>query len=305
MGICESSNHGKPISPEIVSKKIEVNPNDQTMEYNNNNYNYNQENSELRPSIFDKTDNMTSMAQENKPNLKPELAQYDRSVYCSGRRSEMTNTKNSILSSGLSEQEIIIKGEINQEAKNKEEDFANTSFKNLIQKKGGIVLTESEYNSNNGESRKASFFDLGKENISEIHSKLSTSIQKNGVNVNSSGISSIKMGNKNENNLKNINNEGIMNNNQKGGGVISGKYDINGNFIPNQTNIHINNKYNVGNNNNNIAALLGRHSSMRGSSKINISLHESCPRVDSYLNVPRNDQPLPDVDELSDSIDFN
>ena len=44
---------------------------------------------------------------------------------------------------------------------------------------------------------------------------------------------------------------------------------------------------------------------MRGSSKINISLHESCPRVESYLNVPRNDQPLPDVDELSDSIDFN
>ena len=307
MGICESSNHGKPLSSEIISKKPEVNPNDQTMEYNNNNNDFNQEEkSGLRPSIFDKTDHITSMAQENKPNLKPELAQYDRSIYYSGRRSELTNTKTSIVSSGVSEQELIIRGEINGKAK--EGDFANDSFRRLIQNKKGIILTESEYNSNLGESRRACFFDLGKENISEIHSKISSSMKPNGANINSSGndfgLSSIKMGNLNQKNLNNINNKDIVNNYQNGG-VISGKYDINGKLIPNQTNIPINNKCNVGMNNNNISKLLGRNSNIRGSSKINISLHESCPRVDSYLNIPRNDQPLPDVDELSDSMDLN
>ena len=294
MGICESSNHGKSLSSEIESKKPEVNQNEQAIDYNNiNNNNVD-------------TNNMGSMVQESKPNLKPELAQYDRSIYCSGKRSELTNTKTSIVSSGVSEQEIIIKGEINQEAKNKEEDFANTSFKRLVQKQGGIVLTESEYNNSNyGESRKPSFFDLGKENISEIHSKISIPNKKNDFYDNSSGISSIKMVNKNENYLTNINNKGNTNNNQNAG-VINGKYDINGNFIPDQTNVQIENKNNVekNNNNNNIAFLLGRHSNIKGSSKINISLHESCPGVDSFLNIPRIDQPLPDAEELSDSMDF-
>ena len=70
-------------------------------------------------------ENITSLVQENKSNTKPELAKYARSVYASGKTNS-ANNKTSLLLSGVNEQEIIIKGEINPIAENKEEDFVNS-----------------------------------------------------------------------------------------------------------------------------------------------------------------------------------
>ena len=40
---------------------------------------------------------------------------------------------------------------------------------------------------------------------------------------------------------------------------------------------------------------------LKDSNKVCISLHESSPKIDSFLNVPKNDQPPPNIDELSES----
>ena len=177
--------------------------------------------------------------------------------------------KTSVVSSGISEEEIIIKGEINKEAKNKEEDFVNNSFKQEIQNKGGIIITNGDMNSNIANSRKVSSFG----NISEILSIQNTSRRNS--------------------EMKKLNNNNT-------GGIISGKYDINGNLIPNNNNnigasIRANKGINLNNN------LLGDNynSLLRGSNRLNISLHESSPKLESFLNIPKNDQPPPDMDELS------
>ena len=266
-GICESSNHGKNINTEILKKnESNYDPNDQTFDYKNN---Y-QDESGSRPSIFNQTENKNSIVQDIKKSGKPELAQYNRSVYGSGKRSEYSHiNKTSVVSSGISEEEIIIKGEINKEAKNKEEDFVNNSFKQEIQNKGGIIITNGDMNSNIANSRKVSSFG----NISEILSIQSTSRRNS--------------------EMKKLNNNNI-------GGIISGKYDINGNLIPNNNNnigasIRANKGINLNNN------LLGDNynSLLRGSNRLNISLHESSPKLESFLNIPKNDQPPPDMDELS------
>ena len=286
MGICESSHSGKSLSNEIEQNKPpEIDPNDQTFDYKNV-----QLQSGVRPSIFSKSENIASLVQDNKSNVKPELAKYDRSMYASGKSNSAFN-KTSLLSSGVSEQEIIIRGEINPIAENKGEDFVNSSFKKLVQNGGGIVIENG--NSNTTESRKESAFELGKENLSEIVSTVS--------------IPKPIMENDEIMPNNNINNLGNMNDIK--GGIISGKYDNNGILIPNNSNIIINGRIDKknGNNllekNNNLRQkiIINHNSILKDSNKVNVSLHESCPRIDSFLNVPKNDQPPPDIDELSDS----
>ncbi len=268
MGLCESPNHGRVLKTETCKKKEpELDPNDQTFDYKNS---YQNE-SGIRPSVFDQSENKNSIVQEIKKTEKPELAKYERSIYGSGKPSEYSRYhKGSVASSAVSEEEIIIRGEINKEAKNKEEDFVNNSFKKEIKNKGGIIINNLEMNSNVDNSRKVSSI----ENISEIHS-IPTSSRKN---------SELKMG---------YNNKVI-------GGIISGKYDINGNLIPNNDNIILNARLNNGAKmQNNILGNNNYNSQLRGSSRLNISLHESCPRIDSFLNIPKIDQPPPELDELS------
>ena len=38
---------------------------------------------------------------------------------------------------------------------------------------------------------------------------------------------------------------------------------------------------------------------LRSSSKINVSFHDNMPKYDAYINIPKIDEPLPDLDELS------
>ena len=300
MGLCESLSHRKTLNNKIYSKKEKakkVDPNEQTFDYKN----LTQEESGLRPSIFNKSEIKSSIVEDikaNNINKNPELIKYDRSIFNSGKRSNDDNNKISVFSSGLSEEEIIIKGEINKEAKNKEEDFINASFKKLVKNNGGIIIEKNEITNNNNESRKqSSLFDSGKENISVIHSTESIPMLSNRFKPENK-LSSIK----NENNIE------VM---QKG--IISGKYDAKGNLIPNNNRIQINSRFDRGNKNenNNLIGINNNsnkqqnnsiNSAIRGSSRINVSIHESCPKIDSFLNVPKNDQPPPDLDELSENM---
>ena len=79
MGICESAHHGKSLSTEICKNQkleiqqndhqnLEVDPNDQTMDYNN----MNQGESTAHPNLFNQTETRKSITEEIKTNEKPE-----------------------------------------------------------------------------------------------------------------------------------------------------------------------------------------------------------------------------------------
>jgi hypothetical protein len=251
MGLCESSQ---------VDKKIQI-----VEHQNSNKANISQKledensiNKETHPSSNSQLDNKSPKNQEIKENKCPELAKYNRSQIYSGLRSECSHINNtqSVFSAGQTEEEVIVKGEINKNCKNKEEDFDNNSFKKLVKNNGGIIIKNGDQNSNICSSQGKDFiFDFGKETISEIKSKHSFP-------------------------FKHIN--GNFKTNLRGSGST---FD----FLLN--NMSENNQNLINQRKNNNMAL----NNLRGSNKINISMYDNC----QFLNVPRVDEPLPDIDELS------
>ena len=291
MGICESAHHDKNLDTNNQKRittekdKIFVKEKEKKGQISTSSNNLNQ------------TGKNKSIEEEIKNNNeKPELMKYERSLFASGKRSEYSHfNKTSVFSSGRTEEEIIIRGEINKDAKNKEEDFDNNSFKQLIKNTGGIVIKKTDTKSNLGESQRTNpTFDIGSENISEIHSKHTIPIGIN-QNVNSNSLRSNNHESCLSSNLSkgiNINKKELIGN-KNGKNIINGKYNKNGELIPNE-NININKKINIKNSANS--------KKLRDSNKVNISMHESYAKFDSYLNIPKTDQPLPDLEELSESI---
>ena len=182
-------------------------------------------------------------------------------MFISGKKSEYSQFNNktvSAFSAEKTEEEVIVKGEINKECKNKEEDFDNNSFKNLIKNNGGIVIKNYDDLSSFvcSSSGIQPIFNIGNEAISEIKSKHTLPIyhfKYNGL------LYELKDSNKNSNlNLirycKSENQKSIL------------TFDKN---------------------------------NLRQSNKINLTFNDEYPQVDSYLNIPKIDEPLPDIDELS------
>ena len=291
MGICESVHHGKSLAIENQKRNIRIK--EKTFDKENEK----KDETLFPPNNFSQTKEINYTEEEIKNNdEKPELMKYERSLFVSGKRSEYSHyNKTSVFSSGTTEEELIIKGEINKDAKNKEEDFDNNSFKQLIKNTGGIVIKNNDINSNTCESQRTyPLFDLGNENISEIHSKHTIPIGIN-QNVNSNSLRSNNHESCLSSNLSkgiNINKKELIGN-KNGKNIINGKYNKNGELIPNE-NININKKINIKNSANS--------KKLRDSNKVNISMHESYAKFDSYLNIPKTDQPLPDLEELSESI---
>ena len=138
-------------------------------------------------------------------------------------------------SSNSQENEIkkpgLAKYDLNKKIINKEGDFNNMDFKNLIKKNGGIVLKDND-NMTNVLSYQGinPAFDIGKINkASEIKSMRTLPARTKEKNL-------------------------------------------------------------LDNNNNDI---------LRLSSKINVSFHDKDPKNDAFINIPKIDEPLPDLDELS------
>lgn len=309
MGICESK---KSINSIIKNeeKSEEIDKSDQTFDYQNQNQNSNTDESGTRPSKFNKSEQRISIDQEVKKDEKPELMNYEpsRSLYYSGKRSE-TNNITSIFSSGKSEEEIIGKGEIIK-GKFNEKYFVNNSFKKEVIDHDGIMIKENQNNTLCESQKTNSISDIGFGNISEILSSKTVISLNNGIVTNDKN-------NNNNNSFKKISaikgyNDQMINTKQNNNNlepITNGKYNINGKLIQNNNNMQKNGAYPYQKNNmgNSFGGLKnsGKSSvySLNHSNRINVSLHDSCPRIDSYLHVPKIDKPLPDIDEISENID--
>ena len=270
MGICESMHHGKNLENVVYKiKQDEIDPNDQTLDYQK----AYQNETDLGQNIFNYSQTKNSFVQKNIDKPKPKLEEYDRSINKSGAENTFYNNHTSIYSSRKSEAEVIINGEINKEAKNKEEDFVNKSFKNLVKKSGGIIIKADDLSSNlSGSKTEKSLLNMGIENISEIGSNKATSIQNNDIKLGNSIKSSISTINLSI--IKGINDNELIYNNDD-----INKKQFHENSIISQKRVN----------------------KLRESNKINISLHESYPRIESFVNLPKTDIPLPDLSELSES----
>ena len=126
MGVCESGHHYKTLKTEdqnLYPTKNIPNPNNEILN---------------KQMIDSKLKDQTEIGIKNTLNQKleknkcPELDKYERSMFISGKKSEYSQFNNktvSAFSAEKTEEEVIVKGEINKECKNKEEDFDNNSFK--------------------------------------------------------------------------------------------------------------------------------------------------------------------------------
>lgn len=251
MGMCDSSNKAE-------KKLINQEPITPTSKYHKNQEDDNSNNIDTHPSSNSDKDNKSPSNQEIKNSKCPQLTRYE---YKKSEFSHTNNNTQSIFSSGLTEEEIIIRGEVNKKYKNKDEDFDNNSFKKLVQDNGGIILKNIDQNSNISSSQGIGpIFDFGKETLSEIKSKHSFPFKYN-----------------NRNNI----------NNAKG-------YGTNNNLVRN----------NKSENNKNIITKKNKKSfnkNLGDSTKINVSMQDNY----LYLNIPKIDEPFPDIDELSEKCPIN
>jgi hypothetical protein len=254
MEICESTHHEKPLISE--NQKTRSSEYSGKIKENESSNQVNDSNSQTQKD----NDQKNAVTQRTEGNKCPKLDIYDRSIFISGMKSEYSHFNNktaSVFSNGKTEEEVIIKGEINKDCKNKEEDFDNNSFKNLIKNNGGIVLKNDDMSSYAcSSSGMKSYFNIGSEAISEIKSKHTFP-------------------------AGHIRNKGFTYD------LRDSHRSINLNLIKN--NMSENNKTN----------LTYNKTKLRDSNKINLTFNDNYPQIDSFLNVPKIDEPLPDIDELS------
>ena len=228
MGICESSKEKEKIKIKNNPQEVINNKND-IKNTSSNNDEDNLNGAETHPSSND---------QENEIK-KPELCRYERD----NKKSEFSYKNEKIMStiSSQNEEEVIIRGEINKNVINKEADFVNKDFKNLVKKNGGIIINDNDKMSNV----------LSYQGINPALDIGKVSIISDFKSLNTNPIKPVK----NENLIQNI-----MNNN--------------------------------------------KNDNLRSSTKINVSFHDTAIRNDAFINIPKVDEPLPDVDELSNESPF-
>ena len=252
MGICDSPKKVQNI-PMIEENNSPISEISQKQEDENSN------NIDTHPTSNSQIENKEKESSEPEiENNKPDLVKYERSAFQS-KRSEYSNlTKTQSLFSTITEEEVIIKGEINKNCQNKEEDFDNKSFKDLVKNNGGIIIKKVNRKKSICSNKDINHLKYGNETISEIKSKHTfpfRTINGHKNNLRASG-SSLEL-------IQNTMNE--------------------------------NNNFNI--RNKNIDLL---YQNLRNSTKIDVSMQEN----NQYLNIPKIDEPLPDLDELSNGNPF-
>ncbi len=283
------------------------------------------ESSDLEQNSQKKTNSNSSINNKiSTPNIKfnicPQLQKYKPS-FEKKSESNLFPTR-SEYSSIITEEEIIIKGEINKKCQNKERDFNNNSFKRLIKNNGGIILkedTQSNKQSNN-------INDISKENISEIYSQFSFGANNKGKN---SKINEIN-GKKNKEKLPSETylSRCISHHSISLGSSTSNRNNDNKSFYSNKTNsnkINLNNYLNdVSNNNdnlinnniqyrNNYLYYLNRRSANNPvynsynnifacekesllSNVNNVTNESTNEEMSSFISIPKNDERIPESD---------
>ena len=252
MGICDSPKKEQNISSIEDQNSVNSEINHKKVDENSNNI-------DTHPTSNSQIENKEKESSDlEMENNKPDLAKYDRSAFQS-KRSEYSNfTKTQSLFSAITEEEVIIKGEINKNCQNKEEDFDNKSFKDLVENNGGIIIKKENRKNSISSSKEINHLKYGKENISDIKSKHTFPFRtingnRNKINLRASGSS-----------LELIQNTKTENNNYK---------NKNNDFL---------------------------YQNLRNSTKVDVSMQEN----NQFLNIPKIDEPLPDLDELSNGNPF-
>ena len=238
MGICESSHEGKSLKTNPIENNQKIEDGNLSKQDNKSNL-----------EIEDENNDQSTSNQEIEENKRPELERYDHSLFLSGKRSECSKINGmSVFSSGRTGEEVIIRGEINKECKNKEEDFDNSSFKQLVKNNGGIFIKSMDNVSNVKSSQRGNSTLINdKEILYDRCSKYTVPF--------------------------NNNKKDVLYNSQKVDGIKSEKV--------------------IKNLENNFKDIF-----LRNSYKINVSMNDNV-RYNTLLSVPKIDEPLPDLDELS------
>ena len=243
MGICDSPKKDQIIEGTDDKNSVNSDINQIPDDENSNNI-------DTHPSSNSQIDNKEKESSIPEiENNKPDLTKYDRSAFQSAKRSEYSN----FTKTGITEEEVIIKGEINRNCQNKEEDFDNNSFKDLVKKNGGIVIKKGDKKNSICSNKEVNrLLKYGKENISEIKSKhtfpfrtINGNVYKNNLRASGSSLE-----------------------------LIQNKMSENNNYP--------------------------LYKNLRNSTKVDVSMQES----NQFLNIPKIDEPLPDLDELSNGNPF-
>ena len=322
MGICESANDDKNENNQSKneSKIIKNETSDISIIENDKNYNFKHDSKKTKNSEEPRTNS----------NICPRLDRYERSFGKKSETSQYNNTK-SEFSSNLTEEEIIIKGEINKNCPNKEKDFDNNSFKKLIKNNGGIILKEdldlqSNSQNNNDIIDNINYNGSNKENNSDISFKPNTkSVNSNVSFINGKknkiySLSEISRDKITNNSLKDkrINSDNNSRNNNKSfysNKTINPKLHLNKylNGIFNTDTLRYNNKKNnqflnrntnrdnipTTNNNNNLNNNICKYEKKNSliSNHNNMTNDSSSDNLmDSFIEIPQIDERIPESD---------
>ena len=322
MGICESANDDKNENNQSKneSKIIKNETSDISIIENDKNYNFKHDSKKTKNSEEPRTNS----------NICPRLDRYERSFGKKSETSQYNNTK-SEFSSNLTEEEIIIKGEINKNCPNKEKDFDNNSFKKLIKNNGGIILKEdldlqSNSQNNNDIIDNINYNGSYKENNSDISFKPNTkSVNSNASFINGKknkiySLSEISRDKITNNSLKDkrINSDNNSRNNNKSfysNKTINPKLHLNKylNGIFNTDTLRYNNKKNnqflnrntnrdnipTTNNNNNLNNNICKYEKKNSliSNHNNMTNDSSSDNLmDSFIEIPQIDERIPESD---------
>ena len=170
----------------------------------------------------------------------------------------------SVTSSSVNETEIICQGNI------------NPKYNSLFESEREVEKNDNDKNNNINQNQKNnSLPDL--ENISEIKSKkiINPSPENPNIKTNMANNTPPQMG-----------------------AIINEKYNNQGVFVPYEPLDTRTSSYNSSNLMN-IKPNFQKNKFLKNSYKINVSLHESTQKTNAFLNLPKTDQPLPDIEELS------
>ncbi len=306
MGICETTN---PAENKDKSQKL----------FNNNENNNTKASKHLN-------DRIKNHSLDIKNNNRPNLQRYERSVE---KKSEIILSK-SDFSSKATEEEIIIKGEINKECPNKEKDFDNNSFKMLIKNKGGIILNEDIQNVDQRSDKNTDNFpyiDFGNDKISEIYSQNSLETYEKSKNsdfslfngkgnkndlrseISKSKLTYNSMNHKNLNRNKNFNNDNKSSLTSKTNKTkINLNNYLNGIFYNSENIKYNNNLQNKNNllNNNKVKAIMHLHNNKlynynKNQKDLIINNYNSMTNsstnddlMGSFISIPKNDEIIPE-----------
>ena len=203
MGICESNLNTKGLENEYAKKHSNKNLNDSKiipLKKGTKNSQYSENISGKLSTSIEKDDIIKNS------NKHPLLEKYEPSL---AKTSELENTnfdKSEVISKSNGV-EIIIRGQINSNCFNKENDFDNDSFMKLVKNNGGKILKDDIKDKKDSNCKKENkiLYDFEKDDISEIKSQSSLGeisnskntllYELNGIDMNNDIRSEISKGN--------------------------------------------------------------------------------------------------------------